>query len=231
MKNFKLVNYDTDSITFSKADGTVFSQDEQNNLLMELNSLYPDKIKWESDGYFKKVIVLKAKNYVLYDPSNKNPKKHITIKGSALKSSKLELALKEFQRSIINEIINETNNFRDVYVKYIKEAVSIQDISRWASKKTITEKVFQSERANEKKILDALKGTEFSEGDKVWVYFKSDETLSLVGNFDGDYHKDKMLEKIYKTAQIFKNILPVDDVFPNLKLKKNKKLLEQILNG
>ena len=62
MHNFQLVNLDTDSITICKADQSHFSENEKETLLEELNSKYDPRIRWEDDGYYKSVVVLKIKN-------------------------------------------------------------------------------------------------------------------------------------------------------------------------
>ena len=88
----------------------------------------------------------------------------------------------------------------------------------------------ESERANETKIMDALGEDEFSEGDRIYLFFKNDDSLELVDKFDGiDYNKDKLLEKIYKTLKTFETVIDFKS-FINYKLKKNKKLLGELLN-
>lgn len=224
MYNFLLVNCDTDSITVCKQDMTEFSKEEQENLLNELNSQFDELINFSDDGYFKRFIVLRAKNYIM-----DNGKK-IKYKGSSLKSSTLELALKEFLQDIINAILNDQTNYTDIYNKYVKEIENVIDIKRWCSKKTISEKTLKSERANESKLRDALEGTEYVEGDKPFVYFKSDDSLSLMEKFDGDYHKDRLYKKLYNCTDRFSEILPVDELFLNYSLKRNKKVLVELLN-
>ena len=59
---YKIVNADTDSIAFCKSDFAEFTEDERKQRLTELNKLYPDMIHWEDDGYYKTIIVVKAKN-------------------------------------------------------------------------------------------------------------------------------------------------------------------------
>ena len=44
-----------------------------------VNKLFKDGISWEDDGYFKKLIVVKAKNYILFDGMK------VKIKGQAFK--------------------------------------------------------------------------------------------------------------------------------------------------
>lgn len=221
MYNFKLVNYDTDSITVCKQDGSEFTEEEQTRLLNELNQQFPELINFEDDGYFNTIIVLKAKNYIMYDG------KKIKTKGSALKDSKKEDALKDFMNDIIKTIVFKKFEYEKIYTKYVKEILNVTDMKRWSSKKTITSKVINAERTNEQKVLDALDGVDYQEGDKVWMYFRKDGSLGIAENFDGNYDEMKLLEKLFKTAKVFDNILPTSELFPNLKLKKNSGLLEK----
>lgn len=217
-----LANCDTDSISVCKRDGTEFSKEEQDKLINELNNLFPKRIRWEPDGIFPTVIVLAAKNYILFDG------KKIKLKGSSLKDAKTEKALKEFKQKIIEAMVFDTNHYQDIYNAYIKEAMNVTDINRWSSKKTISSKVLTSERTNEAKIRDAIEGSEYSEGDKAFVYFKSDGSLNLAEKFDGDYDRTRVLEKIFNTTKVFKNVIE-PGTFINYKLKKNQKALEAIL--
>jgi hypothetical protein len=228
MHNFKLVNADTDSITICKQDEAPFTEEERALLLEDLNSQFPEGIHWEDDGYYPKVVVLKAKNYILYDG------KKIKLKGSALKATMKAPALREFIKEIINYIIfNDTINqmeLIDIYYKYVKEINNITDIKRWATRKTISEKVLKSERTNESKIRDAIEGSEIVEGDRCYVYYTPDNSLKLVQDFDNDYNKDRLFQNLYDTAWVFETVLDCEFLFPNFKLKKNKKQLENIIN-
>lgn len=223
--SFTIVNADTDSISFTRADSGPFTPDDQVAFLREVNGLFPDKIKFENDGYYKTVIVVKAKNYVLYDGTK------ITYKGSALKASTKEPALKEFIKNILKAIIeNETvsdDTFKFIYSTYVKEIMDVRDINRWATRKTVTDNVLNAKRTNEQKVLDAIENSEYAEGDRIYCYFKSDDSLALVENFDGDYNKDKLLEKLFKTALVFDTIID-KTIFVNYKLKKNKSVLDNI---
>ena len=218
--DFILVNADTDSISFCKKDFSKFDDDELIELLNEVNSLFPEKINFENDGLYKKIIVLKAKNYVLWDG------KKIKTKGSALKATTKEPALRELIDKVINSIINEQFDIMEIYHEYVKEALDVKDMSRWASRKSITEAILNPERTNEQKVADALEGEEFQAGDRRYFYFKSDGSLSLLENFDGDYDKFKLIEKIWKTMQIFSTVLDVT-VLPKYHLKTRRKLLNE----
>lgn len=222
-KGFNLVNCDTDSISYCKSDNSEFSEQERNSLIDDLNNLYPERICFEDDGYYKTVLVLKAKNYVLWDG------KKIKTKGSALKATTKEKALKELINETIELLLNDKkDHVEQVYEKYVKEALNVSDISRWASRKSITEAILNPERTNEQKVADALEGEEFQPGDRRYFYFKSDGSLSLAENFNGDYDKYKLIEKIWKTFQIFSTVLIDIKNLPKYHLKTKRHLLEKM---
>lgn len=223
MHNFKVIACDTDSIFFKKSDGSVFLEDEIKFLNNELNSLMPKRIKWEMNGYFRKKITFRAKNYILFDGQT------IKSKGSALRSSTREPAIKEFMNAIVDSIIYEKNDYQQVYNRYIKEAMNVTDIRRWVSKKTLTKAVYESERSNETKIKDAVEGTDHQPGDRVYLFFKEDETLCLAEQFDGNYDKIKLVKKLFEASKLFNTVLP-KDTFINYALKKNKDLLLSVIS-
>lgn len=219
MYDFIVPVVDTDAITVCKRDQSMFSTEEVDKLTEELNSLFDEYISWEFEFTNTLVIALKAKNYVLYDG------KKIKYKGSALKSSQLEIALREFLEKIIDAIIFEKYNYKEIYESYVKEILEMKDIKRWASKKTISEKTLTSERTNEARIRQAIEGTEYKEGDKVWVYFLEDGNLNIVEKFNNDCDKIVMLKKLYNTCKRFKPIMNIDEHFINYSLKKNQKMI------
>lgn len=225
--NFMIANVDTDGIAVCKQDMTSFSKEERINLLSKLNNKFPEHIKFENDGSFSTFVVLKAKNYIMFSDGE------LKIKGSGLKSSKTELAIKDFHNELIKAIIDDKPHtyFIEIYTRYITETMNVSEIKRWSSKKTITKKVMTSERTNETKIKDAIVGSEYQEADKVYVYFKEDKSLALAENFDGNYDKKKLLKRMHDVTKIFTNILPVKDLFPNYSLKKNSKILETLLES
>lgn len=221
-KNFTLINCDTDSIMFHNNEK---SMDEKTRVdfLTDLNSFFPDKITFSDDGYYDKVIVLKAKNYLLWDG------KKVKIKGSALKSSTKSLALKEFMQAILDSMLNETFNYVEIYNKYILEAMNVKDMSRWAGKKTYTDKVENSDRTNETKIKTALEGSEYVSGDKFYVFYREDDSLCLIENFNGDYNKQRLIKQVWDTAMSFETIID-PETFPKYHLKKNANILKELVD-
>jgi len=221
-KNYLIPNADTDSISYTKRDQIEITKEEKETNLKEVNALFPDKIKWEDDGYYPTVVIMKAKNYVLFDG------KKVKIKGSALKATGKSLAMKEMIKRIIDSIIEGKEDYQQIYLDYVKEAKAIKDIKRWASRKTISDKTLNSERKNETIIKQAIEDTEYVEGDKIYTYYKDKDTLELVENFDGTYLVDKFVKNCYDTSWVFENVLNCEELFNNYALKKNKPLLDQL---
>jgi hypothetical protein len=223
--NFKIVGGDTDSIMFCKPDMSLFTEDEQESLLSEINSLLPKEIKFANDGIFSRVLYLKSKNYVMVDSKGKRK-----MKGSALKSATLEPKMKQLLNEMIDALVEDKPYLLlSIYHKYIREASKITDIKPWAKKMTLSATTYASTRKNETNIIDAIKDTEYVEGDKCYLYFKSDGSLCLADKFDGDYHHAKYYEKVYNTALRFSTIID-DSIFLNFKLKRNSEELEKVLN-
>lgn len=214
MNNFQIVNADTDSISFCLGDRSFISKEQRNTFVKEINDLSPEFMQWADDGYYKKVIILMAKNYVLQTEDGK-----IKYKGSAVKAPGKPLALREFIKEMIGLILEDKTNYVEVYNKYAREILNITDIKRWSDRKTLTATTFTSTRSNETKVIDAIQGTEYVEGNRIWTYFKSDKSLSLIENFDGDYDKTALFKKLYNTVEIFEQVLDIN-LFPNYSLGK-----------
>jgi DNA polymerase elongation subunit (family B) len=226
--DFIIAPSDTDSISFCKVDMSPFTPEEIKTLLGEINEQSPDKVLWEDDGVYKTIIALKAKNYVLYSPEAKKPLK---IKGSALKGSTRPEAIKELIKKFIETMAYIENReammeeLQSLYNKYVAEAMTVTEIKRWSARKTLSSTMVESDRKNETRVMDAIKGSNYREGDRFHVYKLPDESLKLSEHFDGVYDKSHLLKNLYNTVEIFSYVLPVKTLFPNYSLKKNFKIL------
>jgi DNA polymerase elongation subunit (family B) len=226
-----LVNVDTDSISYT--NGRKPEPGEFEAQIEELNKLYPDLIKWEDDGVFEKVIVVKAKNYVL----KKDGK--VKYKGSSLTDQKKEPALIEFLHEVIGALLEDRkDDIVNIYNKYCLEAYNVKnlDISRWVTKKTVTKSVLDPKRTNEQKVLDALEGFPVQEGDKVWLYTAIDPNdqektiLKLSERYSGDADRWHYVKRVYNTIKILENILEMKQFEKYHNKGKRAKLEEMACN-
>ncbi len=226
MNNFEIIACDTDSIFFKKLDGASFSKEEIESLQSSLNSLYPSTIKWELNGYFPVIVSAASKNYLIRSEDGK-----IKFKGSALRDPKKQRGLLEFVQKFITLLSEDKESeIPELYNSYVREICNLKDIKRWTKKITITEKVLNPERTNEQKVYDAVKNIEgLQEGDKIQVYFRSDRSLALEKDFDGDYDQKGLLKSLHDSALIFEDLYPVREKLPNYALKRSQDALKSLL--
>jgi len=224
--NFILGPIDTDGISVCKPDFASFSEEEIEKLLAELNSMTPEKIIWENDGYYQSVLIVKTKNYALYDGNS------VEIKGSALKATTKEPALREMTHRMINSLLGiESTPLKQIYLEYVKEACKIKDIQRWGAKKSVTTAVLKPKATTQQKLNDAIKGKGFQVGEKFYVYFDEEKNLKCIEDFDGKYNTDSMLKKVFDSAKVFSTVYDIKGELPNFSLKKNKKELDKLLGN
>ncbi len=218
-KRFTLINADTDSITIT--NGTDLNEQQRQNLLDDLNSNFPEKIRFTDDGYFPNILVIKVKNYVMFDG------KKMKYKGSALKATNKEPALKEFIEKAVKILMFGTQSeLVELYEAYVEEVLNITNIDRWSSKHTVTEKVLKPERTNEQKLYDAIAGTDYRESDKIYTYFTKTGKVKLREHWDNDHDEVRLLKKLHQTALVFETVVD-KTIFTNYALKKNYKLLKK----
>jgi DNA polymerase, archaea type len=243
---YHLVNCDTDSIMICKPDQSPWNKLERDRYLKDLNAQFPELIAWEDDGYYTRGVINKTKNYVLLEEGSTKVK----YKGSSFSDPKREPALTEFLQSVIEDcLIYEKSNYLDLYNGCVEEALNITDMSRWAVKKSITETLLSSDRTNETKVVDALMGTDYSIGDKVFLFYKIDgkiqatkdgepvflksgapkmvenKILCRVETFDGNYDMWHYVSRVYTTLKILENVINMKNVI-NYSLKVNQGLLD-----
>ena len=121
----------------------------------------------------------------------------------------------------------QAEQLKVLYETYVQQIMTIEDIKPWCTRKTLSSTMLESERANETKVIEALKGSDYREGDRFFCYYKADDSIGLAENFNGDHNRQRLLKNLYNTAEIFDTVLPIKTLFTNYSLKKNYKLLDK----
>jgi DNA polymerase elongation subunit (family B) len=232
-KDLVLVNCDTDSIMITYKDGREWTNVMRDKFLDAMNDIFDDLIVWEDDGYYDRVVVVKSKNYVLLE----NGDTKIKYKGSSFKSSNKEPALASMMKEISEDLINNNNNYPDIYERYINEVLNITDINRWSSKKSVTENLMMGNDTVKKKVLNAVGEKKISVGDKLYIYNDIDGKIQstvkgepffykktgepkmienrvykLSENFTGSYDKQHYLKRTFSTAEILKTVIDMSKI-------------------
>lgn len=212
---------DTDSVTLF-ANGEAIPKDTVMELIAEINGILPEQINFELDAFYDSLIVFKAKNYAYRE------KEKITVKGSALKGSTKCTALKEYTKKAIDMMLYDSSveDLQGYYMNHVHEILNITDMKRWSSRKTLSSTMEDSERANETKVMEAIKDSEYKEGDRFYTFYRADDSICLVENFNGDYNKKRLFKNLFDTTMIFDSVIPdAKEKFLNYSLKRNEKFM------
>ncbi len=221
-KGFNIVNLDTDSFSFASKDK--FNKDDYERFRLELNALFDKQISWEDDDFFKKFIVLKAKNYILQYEDGK-----LKIRGSALTDTKKELYLQGFINKIIDLLLKgHKDQIFDVYRSICFNLKNNKfDIKQLLKKVKISDAVLNSQRKQETDILDAVvqANIEPQLGDRYMVYRTIDDKLEIFNEINGlNVNIETYIEKTFNTLQTFENVIDLD-LYPDYTLKRNQCLI------
>lgn len=100
-KGYTVCNIDTDGLAITNGEYT--SKEDFEKEISELNSIFPEYIKFENDGQFSKFIVVRAKNYIMLEEGQTKYK----LKGSSILSQNKEIALKEMLTKMIEVLLEE----------------------------------------------------------------------------------------------------------------------------
>lgn len=229
-QSFQIVNVDTDSCSFCKQDMSPFSEEEQQSLLDEINSMIPELIRFSHDGIYDKFIVIRAKNYVTKGFNKKKQKWEVKIKGSALKGTMKEPKFKQFMSEFLNLLLEgQPEKTIDLYNDYAYQISTIIDIKPWAFRKTVTKTLWTSQRSNETRVWASIQHTMPQEGDKVSLYFNDQGLPQLANEYTGNHDTKRLLDKLRDTLEIFENVID-KSLYPNYSLKKNRQALEDLVN-
>lgn len=219
-KGYDIVLVDTDSIKYYCPQEPLTPEVTAINT-KEVNALFPSGIKWDDEGIYKVFVVVKSKNYIMVDSNDK-----VKLKGSSMKSSKLEPSLKVLQKDIIDMLIGRNHeSIQAIYERHAKNASKIRDITPWSSRKTISERTVNSTRKNERLLIEALAGEPYQLGDRFEFYYTRDGVLKLSSKFnpqEPDHDVKRVLGKIYKTCQVFANVAATESL-TNFVLAKHAK--------
>lgn len=235
---YTLVNVDTDS--FSYTNGVAPTKEDFKKEIGELNKLYPDLIRWEDDGVWEKIIVVKAKNYVLVKDGKTK------YKGSSLTDQKKEPRLLQYLEDMIGVLLSDDENQKDALIKtydtVCREVAYDFKVNDWVTKKTVTKSILEPKRANEQKPMAAIQEAidrkvipGIQEGDKVWLYLAIDGVRAdikkgepvimkktglpkMIPNdvyrfpqlWNADQHTKHYLERVYATTEILANVLDIE---------------------
>lgn len=206
------IEVDTDGVFFTPPE-SVESQEAEEAFIDLLSSRLPGRIRLAHDGRYERMMSLKLKNYALlgYDGA-------MTMKGSALRSRRMEPCLREFLREAAFRFMrDQRDHVRELYFEL---ASAIQEkrlppeaFSQWSMLK-------QSTIGNQprlRRLLEANQGR-WRYGERVSLYEREDGQLAFTEDYANDENTTILLRHLRDTAArfelLFEGIQEFDAFFP-----------------
>lgn len=198
----QVIEVDTDGIYFHPPEG--YDNEKTIPSLVEvLQGQLPKGIRLAFEGYYRAMVSVKIKNYVLVTQEGEK-----IFKGSALRSRADERFGREFISQAIDLLIagrrEEVGSLYRQRLSDIREGrLAPEDFSR---RERITSKTFSGSVGKRWSHLSRR----LKVGDYVFVYRRKDGMNELVENYSGDEDREYLADKLYKFAQRLKPLLGED---------------------
>lgn len=208
----RVIEIDTDGVYFVPPSGTT-GQAAEEGYVAAIGATLPRGINLAFDGRYRGMISLKTKNYVLqeYDGT-------LVMRGSSLRSRREEPYLRRFLHEAAELLVSDAREaLRDLYfttaARLQTHELPPRDFARW---ETITHKTFRSE-AN-RRLAAVAQGQRI--GERISVYQRTDGSLGLLDDWQGDedvtYLLRRLREVAARFADLYEDSAAFDHAFPPL---------------
>jgi DNA polymerase I len=184
-----LLEADTDGVYFAVPE--TWTEADERRVVSDVAALLPPLVQLEFDGRYRAMLSHEPKNYALlgYDGT-------LVLKGVAFRSSRAEPFGEQFlRRSIARLLSGDVNGVREIFAATVS-ALRLHELSTWdvSSRVRLTkspERYAQLRERRREFVYEALLGagrTDWSAGDRVRVYRRSDGDGGVVAEGDDGMH-------------------------------------------
>ncbi len=215
----RLIEADTDGVYFVVPPG-IDTEREEHLFVEALSEELPEGIHLSHDGRYRRMISLKAKNYILVDYDGR-----LIIKGSSLRSRRDERVFREFVRKLAPLLVNRQSDAASaLYMEFAHRLKAGQfDHREFCRRESITKKTFSN--PNLRRLAAAAKGCEV--GDRIAVYQRNDGSLARIETYANDEDRGYLLRRLHDMAGRFRGLFDEAEFnrrFPLLKPSAGEQL-------
>jgi DNA polymerase, archaea type len=217
----RVIEIDTDGVYFIPPP-EVETEEAEAAYVERVGSRLPHGIRLTHDGRYAVMLSLKIKNYVLVDYAGKK-----MLKGASLRSR----ADERFGRQLLTQAVDfliaeDLDGLAAEYERLSREiSEGLLPIEQFQRRERVTEKTFSSDA--KKRSREVAKDSEV--GDWLLVYQRSDGSLGLAEEYDGDEDRWHYLDKLHKFALRLQGAL--GEEFDRVCPRPSKKRLEAEMAG
>lgn len=201
------IEVDTDGVFFSPP-AEVDSLEKEESYIDDITSRLPGKIRLAHDGRYQRMISLKLKNYALLDYEGA-----LTLKGSALRSRRMEPMLRSFLRETALDFMRDQRD--EARARYFAIAEELQNKSLPVEAFSQWSMLRQSTIGNQtrlKRLLEATQGR-WRYGERVSLYERADGELGFSEDYAQDENTTILLRHLRDAATRFESLFEDTEAF------------------
>ncbi len=208
------IEVDTDGVFFTPPPA-VHTREDEEAFVQHLSDALPGRIRLAHDGRYERMMSLKLKNYALlaYDGT-------MTMKGSALRSRRMEPCFREFLKAAAFDFMRDQRDAaRERYFALatliMEKRIPPEAFSQWSMLRQST----IGSRPRLKQLLETNPGR-WRYGERVSLYERADGTLGFTEDYQQDENTAVLLRHLKDTAsrfeQLFDHPTDFDAFFPTI---------------
>lgn len=201
------IEVDTDGVFFVPPND-VTTLEEELAFVEQISSHLPGRIRLAHDGRYARMMSLKIKNYALLDHNGT-----MTMKGSSLRSRRMEPCLRDFLRDAAEEFMQDKRD--EVRERYFQLAEAVQEktlpvtaFSQWSMLRQST----IGNQTRLKRLLEAHPGR-WRYGERVLLYEREDGELAFAEDYANDENTTIILRHLRDTATRFEQLFEDQEAF------------------
>lgn len=202
------IEVDTDGVYFVPPPSVVTEADERAFVEEIGSAALPTDIRLVHDGRFRAMLSLHLKNYALLDYDER-----IILKGSSLRSRRLEPFIREFLLTAARAfMLGDRETARRLYFQLAQQirdrALDVHAISQWAM---IHDETLASQ-PRLKRLLDRLPRA-VSGGERLQIYEREDGELATIEEYAHDENIAYLLRRLKESAARFEPLFATPQEF------------------
>ena len=201
------IEVDTDGVFFTPPPA-VRTEQEEEAFVDLISGALPGRIRLAHDGRYERMMSLKLKNYALLAHDGT-----MTMKGSALRSRRMEPCIREFLKaSAFDFMRDERGRARDRYFELAdliqRQVLPPEAFSQWSMLRQST----IGSRPRLKELLEANPGR-WRYGERVSLYERADGTLGFAEDYQQDENTTVLLRHLKDAARRFEALFEDEQEF------------------
>ncbi|MBA2469211.1 MAG: DNA polymerase [Chloroflexia bacterium] len=206
------IEVDTDGVFFTPPPH-IHSETGEEAFIQQLSGVLPGRIRLAHDGRYERMLSLKLKNYALLDYDGT-----MTMKGSALRSRRMEPCFREFLKATAYDFMRDQRDearerYFDLAERILARQLPPEAFSQWSMLRQST--IDRQPRI--KLLLNANPGR-WRYGERVSLYEREDGSLGFSEDYQHDENTKVLLRHLKDVAGrfelLFVDVQEFDSFFP-----------------